>query len=81
MIKKKYIKKEKLHISNDKIDEIIKKHYNKLLQNHSNVFKTLQFLRQTCYFFNMRQHVEIYIKKCFNCQKNKHITHFKYNEI
>ena len=29
----------------------------------------------------MRQDVEIYIKKCFNYQKNKHITHAKYDEI
>ena len=75
------IVKEKLHISKNKIDEIIKEHHNKLLQNHSNVFKTLQSLRQTCYFLNMRQHVEIYIKKCFDCQRNKHNTHVKYDEI
>ena len=75
------IVKEKLHISKNKIDEIIKKHHNESLQKHSNVFKTLQSLRQTYYFFNMRQHVETYIKKCLDCQKNKHSTHVKYDEI
>ena len=29
----------------------------------------------------MKQHVETYIKKCFNCQKNKHVIHVKYDEI
>ena len=43
--------------------------------------KTMQLLRQHCQFSHMRQKVEIYIKKCFNCQQNKHITHAKYDEI
>ena len=29
----------------------------------------------------MKQRVEIYIKKCFSCQQNKHVTHAKYGEI
>ena len=29
----------------------------------------------------MRQRVKTYIKKCFNCQKNKHVTHVKYEHI
>ena len=80
--KKQYsIEKKRLHISDHKIDEIIKNYHDESLQSHSDVFKTLQFLRQTCQFLNMRQHVETYIKKCFNCQKNKHSTHAKYDEI
>ena len=35
------IKKEKLQISINKIDECIKKHYDKLLQKHSRMIKTL----------------------------------------
>ena len=46
--KQYFIKKERFHISNDKIDEIIKNHHDESLQNHSNIFKTLQLLRQTC---------------------------------
>ena len=29
----------------------------------------------------MKQRIKIYIKKCFNCQQNKHVIHVKYNEI
>ena len=29
----------------------------------------------------MRQRVETYIKKCLNCQQNKHVTHVKYEKI
>jgi len=35
------MKKEKLQIFIDKIDECIKKYYNKLLQKHSKVIKIL----------------------------------------
>jgi len=38
------IEKEKLQISIDKIDKYIKEYYNKLLQEYSEVTKTLQFL-------------------------------------
>ena len=29
----------------------------------------------------MRQKVKTYIKKCLNCQRNKHVIHVKYNKI
>ena len=72
---------EKLQISKDKIDEYIKKHHDESLQRHFNVTKIIQLLRQNCQFSNMRQRVETYIKKYFNCQQNKHVTHAKYGEI
>ena len=75
------INKEKLHILKNKDNEYIKKHYNDSLQKHSDVSKTLQLLRQNCQFLNIRQKIEIYIKKCSNCQKNKHATYIKYEEI
>ena len=72
---------EKLQISKDKIDEYIKKHHDESLQKHFDVIKTIQFLRQNCQFLNMRQRVETYIKKCLNCQQNKHVTYAKYEKI
>jgi len=42
------IKKEKLQIFIDKIDECIKKHHNESLQKHLRMIKILQFLRQHC---------------------------------
>lgn len=53
-IKEFSIKKKKLQISIDKIDECIKEHYDELLQKHSKVIKTLQLLRQRCQFSQMR---------------------------
>ena len=72
---------DKLQISKDKIEQCIKKHHDGILRNHSDVFKIIQFLRRKCYFSNIRHHVETYIKRCLNCQKNKHATHTKYEHI
>ena len=72
---------EKLQISKDKIDEYIKEHHDESLQKHFDVIKTIRLLRQNCQFPNMRQRVETYIKKCLNCQQNKHVTHAKYEKI
>ena len=72
---------EKLQISNEYIDEYIKEHHDELLQNHIRISKILQLLRQYCQFSHMRKKVETYIKKCHNCQRNKHATHAKYEKI
>ena len=72
---------EKLQISKDKIDDYIREHHDESLQGHSSVIKTIQLLRQNCQFPNMRQRIETYIKRCLNCQRNKHAIHAKYEEI
>ena len=61
------IMKEKLQILKKNIDKCIKKYHDEFLQKHFEVTKTMQLLRQHCQFSHIRQKVEIYIKKCFNC--------------
>ena len=75
------IMKGKLQIPEKDIDKCIKKYHDESLQEHSEVTKIMQLLRQHCQFPHMRQKVETYIKKCFNCQQNKHTTHAEYGEI
>ena len=75
------IVKKKLQISEKDIDKCIKEYHNESLQKHLEVTKTMQFLRQHYQFFHIRQRIEIYIKKCFNCQQNKHTIHAEYDEI
>ncbi len=75
------IEKGKLQISTDKIDKCIKEYYNGPLQEHSEVTKILQLLRQYCQFLQIRQAVETYIKRYFSCQQNKYDTHASYNKI
>jgi hypothetical protein len=60
------IKKKKLQISINKIDECIKEHHDESLQKHLKIIKTLQLLRQHCQFLNMRQAVETYVKRCLS---------------
>ena len=72
---------ERLQILKNKIDEYIKEHHDESLQRHFEIIKIIQFLRRNCQFPNMRQRVETYIKKCLNCQQNKHVTHAKYKKI
>ena len=62
------IMKGKLQIFEKDIDKCIKKYHDESLQEHSEVTKTMQLLRQHCQFSHMRQKIETYIKKCFNCQ-------------
>ena len=45
---------DKLQISENKIEQCVKKHHDEILRNHSDVFKIIQFLRRKCHFFNMR---------------------------
>ena len=73
--------KEKLQISEKDIDKCIKKYHDEFLQKHFEMTKIMQFLRRNCQFPHMRQKIEMYIKKCFNCQQNKHATHAEYDEI
>ena len=39
------LEKEKLQVLDDKIDEYIKEHYNRLFQGHLGIVKTIQLLR------------------------------------
>ncbi len=66
-IKEFLIEKEKFQISINKIDKYIKKYYNKLLQKYSKITKIFQLLYQYCQFLQIKQTVEIYIKKYLNC--------------
>ncbi len=76
-----FIEKERLIIFEKKINETIKKYHDESLQEHLEISKILQLLRQHCRFSNMRRCVETYIKRCFSCQRNKHSIHKKYEEI
>ena len=60
------MKKGKLWILKNKIDEYIKKHHDESLQRHSRMSKIMQLLRKNCQFSYIRQRVEAYIRKCLN---------------
>ena len=76
-----FVSKKRFQILKNKIDKYIKKHHDESLQKHSKISKTIQLLKQYYQFSQMKQKIETYIKKCISCQKNKHATHIKYEEI
>ena len=61
----------KLFYDKNKIDTIIQNYHDKSLQQHSNIFETLQLLRQKCNFSNIKLKVETYFKRCLNYQHDK----------
>ena len=71
MNQQKTTRKKKLYHDKDKIDTIIQNYHDRSLQRHSNIFETLQLLRQKCNFFNIKSKVETYFKRCFNYQRDK----------
>ena len=75
------IEKGKYLISNNKINECIRNYHDDPLQGHPGVTRTLQLIRRSCKFGEMKRHVEEYIKKCQCCQQNKHSTHAKYGYL
>ena len=71
MNQQKATREKKLYHDKDKIDTIIQKYQDRSLQKHSNIFETLQLLRQKCNFSSIKSKVETYFKKCFNYQHDK----------
>ena len=66
-------------IDEQKIDDHIRRHHDPLEFGHPGVNGTITILRKSCYFKNMQARVWAYIKKCRNCQWNRHSTHTKYS--
>ena len=64
-------RKKKLYHDKNKIDTIIQNYQDKSLQKHSNIFETLQLLRQKCNFSSIKSKVETYFKRCFSYQRDK----------
>ena len=43
--------------------------------------KMLQFLLFINQFLKIKDHVKVYIKKYYSCQKNNHLTYTKYGKV
>ena len=62
-------------------EEVIKEHYNDLLQGNPGIAKTLEAIGRTYARSKIRKEIEDYIKKCVLCQQNKLARHKKYRQI
>ena len=77
---KKTIKKKnnKKIISEQKINDYIRKYHDPPKFGHPNMNSTTAILRKNCYFKNIQARVQIYIEKCKSCQQNKYSIYIKF---
>ena len=73
-----------LAITNDVPEEsqeaIIRQHHDDPVHGHPGIKRTMELIQRNYSFKNMKEKVTQYVKKCTDCQKNKHATHARYGE-
>jgi transposase InsO family protein len=62
-------------------EAIIQQHHDDPVHGHPGVARTVEQIQRNYQFKNMKDKVTSYIKKCADCQKNKHSTHAPYGEM
>jgi transposase InsO family protein len=60
---------------------LIESYHNDLVHRHPRITRTIELIRRNYEFKNMKDKITNFIKKCANCQRNKHSTHAKYGEM
>jgi transposase InsO family protein len=74
-----------LRITNEVPEElqeaIIRQHHDDPVHGHQGITRTMELIRRNYEFKHMKNKVTKYIKKCSDCQKNKHTTHAMYGEL
>jgi hypothetical protein len=60
---------------------IIRQHHDDPVHGHPGVSRTMELIQRNYQFKNMKDKVSSYIKKCADCQRNKHSTHAPYGEM
>jgi hypothetical protein len=62
-------------------EQIIQQHHNNPVHSHPGIARTIELITQNYQFRNIKDKVTTYIKKCADCQRNKHSTHAQYREM
>jgi transposase InsO family protein len=62
-------------------ESIIRQHHDDPVHGHPGIDRTMEQIQRNYQFKNMKDKVTSYIKKCADCQKNKHSTHAPYGEM
>ena len=68
------ISTNKIHIPQERIRECIREHHDPPEFGHPGISNTMDAIKRSCHFDNMKKHVREYIMKCTSCQRNKHST-------
>jgi hypothetical protein len=62
-------------------EAIIRQHHDDPVHRHPRVARTIEQIQRNYQFSGIKDKVASYIKKCADCQKNKHSTHAPYREM
>jgi hypothetical protein len=62
-------------------EQIIRQHHDDPVHGHPGVSRTMELIQRNYQFKNMKDKVTSYVKKCADCQRNKHSTHAQYGEM
>jgi hypothetical protein len=62
-------------------EAIIRQHHNDPVHGHPGVARTIEQIQRNYQFPGIKDKVASYIKKCADCQRNKHSTHAPYGEM
>jgi RNase H-like domain found in reverse transcriptase/Reverse transcriptase (RNA-dependent DNA polymerase)/Integrase zinc binding domain/Retroviral aspartyl protease len=62
-------------------EQIIRQHHDDPVHGHPGITRTMELIRRNYEFTKMKEKVTEYIKKCADCQKNKHDTHAPHGEM
>jgi transposase InsO family protein len=62
-------------------EQIIRQHHDDPVHGHPGVSRTIELIQRNYQFKNMKEKVATFIKKCADCQRNKHSTHAPYGEM
>jgi transposase InsO family protein len=62
-------------------EAIIQQHHDDPVHGHPGIARTMELIQRNYQFKKMKDKVTSYIKKCADCQKNKHSTHAQYGEM
>jgi hypothetical protein len=73
--------KVRLDVPKELQEQIIQQHHNDPVHSHPRVARTIELIARNYQFQKIKDKVSNFIKKCADCQKNKHSTHAPYREM
>jgi transposase InsO family protein len=62
-------------------EAIIRQHHDDPVHGHPGIKRTMELIQRNYEFAGIKDKVTRYIRKCADCQKNKHSTHAQYGEM
>lgn len=75
------ISKTTMDVPEELQNEIIRQHHDDPVHGHPGIRRTMELIQRNYGFPRIKEKVTTYIKRCADCQRNKHDTHAPYGEM